>query len=130
MSTSQCGNICIIPPKCACKERRCGFSNHSSVEAVMSGRSCVFLCECKNTLFGLLKVDSIKNHWLRFVYNRTAQAKCSNLCNAFYGWQFVNIGEYKAGCVQGYLKKKNCQIRLCYDNLALLNQRLYVLLLV
>ncbi len=88
MSTSRCGNICVMPPKCSRKERRRGFSNHSSVDAAVSGRRCVFLCESKSTLFGLLKVDAIRNHWLRFVYNRTAQPKCSNLCNAFYGQQF------------------------------------------
>ncbi len=56
-----------------------------SVDAAMSGRRCVFQCESKITLFGLPKVDAIRNHWLRFVYNRTAQPKCLNLCNAFYG---------------------------------------------
>ncbi len=48
----------------------------------------VFLCECKSTLFGLPKVDAIRNHWLRFVYNTTAWPKCSYLCNAFYRRQF------------------------------------------
>ncbi len=65
MSTSQCGHICIVLPKCSQKERRRGFSNR--------------------TLFGLPNVDAIRNHWLRFVYNTTAQPKCSNLCNEFYG---------------------------------------------
>ncbi len=88
MSTLWCGNICVMPPKCSRKERSCGFSNRSSVDAAMSGRRCVFLCESKNTLFGLPKVDAIRNHWLRFVYNRTAQPTCSNLCNAFYVRQF------------------------------------------
>ncbi len=62
MSTSRCANICLMPPKCSCKERRCGFSNCSSVDAVVSGRRCVFLCESKSTLFGLLKEDAIRNH--------------------------------------------------------------------
>ncbi len=48
----------------------------------------MFLCESKSTLLGLPKVDAIRNHWLRFVYNTTAQPKCSNLCNAFYGRPF------------------------------------------
>ncbi len=43
----------------------------------------MFLCESKSSLFALQKVDAIRNHWLRFVYNRTAQLKCSN-----YGRQF------------------------------------------
>ncbi len=41
----------------------------------------------------------------------------------------VNLGQYKAGCEQRLFqkkKKKKGQIRLCYDNLVLLNQRLYV----
>ncbi len=29
---------------------------------------CVFLCESKSTLFGLPKVDAIRNHRLIFVY--------------------------------------------------------------
>ncbi len=33
MSTSQCGNICLMPPKCSRKERRRGFSNRNSVDA-------------------------------------------------------------------------------------------------
>ncbi len=57
MATSRCGNICLMPPKCSRKERRRGFSNHSNVDAAVSGRCCVFLCESKITLFGLLKVD-------------------------------------------------------------------------
>ncbi len=39
-----------------------GFSNRSSVDAVMSGRICVFLGESKITLFGLLKVDAVRSH--------------------------------------------------------------------
>ncbi len=74
MSTSRCGNISLLPPKCSREERRRGFSNRSSVDAVVSGRRCVFLCESKSTLFGLPKVDA---------YNRTAQPRCYH--NAFYG---------------------------------------------
>ncbi len=36
--------------------------DRSSVEAVMSGRSCVFPGESKSTLFGLPKVDAFRNH--------------------------------------------------------------------
>ncbi len=122
MSTSRCGNICVMPPKCARKERWRGFSNRSSVDAAMSGRRCVFLCKSKNTLFGLPKVDVIRNHWLRFVYNTTAQPKCSNLCNAFYGRQY-----YEPRRIQGWLYtkafSKKGKFRLYYDNRALLNQR-------
>ncbi len=56
-------DICInIRPKCSHKERRCGFSNRSSVDAVLSGRRCVFLGESKSTLFGLPKLDAFRNH--------------------------------------------------------------------
>ncbi len=57
MSTSLCGNIYIMQPKSSRKEIRRGFSNRSSVDAAVSGRSCVFLGESKSTLFGLPKVD-------------------------------------------------------------------------
>ncbi len=117
MSMSRCGNICIMPPKCSRKERRQGFSNQSSVDAAMSGRHCVHLIFLI-TLFGLLKVDAIRNHWLRVVYNRTAQPKCSNLCIAFYGRQFREPSR-----VQGWLCTKDIskKEKLCYDNLPLLN---------
>ncbi len=62
MSTSRCGNICLMQPKCSRKERRRGFSNRSSVDAAMSGRHCVFLGESKSTLFGFPKVDAFRNH--------------------------------------------------------------------
>ncbi len=56
MSTSWCGNICLMPPKYSRKERSRGYSNRSSVDAAVSGSSCVFLCKSKSTSFGLLKV--------------------------------------------------------------------------
>ncbi len=121
MSTSRFGNIFIMLPKCSRKKRRRGFSKRSSVDVVMPGRHCVSRRKQKSTLFGLPKVDAIRNHWLRFVYNRTAQPKCSNLCNAFYGRQFREPRR-----VQGWLCKKNGSFWLFYDNLALLNQRLQV----
>ncbi len=61
----------------------------------------MFLCQSKSTLFGLLKVDTIRNQWLRFVYSRTAQHKCLNLCNAFNGRQF-----HEPWRVQGWLCTK------------------------
>ncbi len=63
----------------------------------------MFLCGSKSTLFGLLKVDAIRNHWLRFVYNTTAQPKCSVD-------SFMNLGEYKAGFAQRLFKKKKGSI--------------------
>ncbi len=65
MSTSRCGNICV----------RRGFSNSSSVEAAVSGISCVFLGESKSTLFGLPKVDAFRNNLDDLQQNS----------NAFYG---------------------------------------------
>ncbi len=78
----------------------------------------MFLCESKNTLFGLLKVDAIRNHWLRFVYNTTAQPKCSNLCNAFYGRQFREPRRVQGWLCTKAISKKKGSIP------ALLNQRL------
>ncbi len=45
MSTPQCVNICIMQPKCSCKEKRCGFSNCSSVDAAVCVCVCVCVCE-------------------------------------------------------------------------------------
>ncbi len=72
-----------MPPKCSRKERRRGFSNRSSVDAAVSGRRCVFLCENKSTLFGLLKVDAFRI--IMITYNRTA--------THFMDDRFVNLGE-------------------------------------
>ncbi len=69
-------------------------------------RRCVFRCESKCTLFGLPRVDAIKNHWLRFVYNRTAQPKGSILCNVFYVRQF-----HEPRRVQGWLCTKAISLK-------------------
>ncbi len=67
----------------------------------------MFLGESKSTLFGLPKVDAIRNHWLRFVYNTTAQPICSNLCNAFYGRQFREPSRVQGWlCTKAISKKK------------------------
>ncbi len=122
MSTSQCGNICVMPPKCSRKERKRGFSNHRSVDAAMSRRRCVFLCESKSTLFGLQKVDAIRNHSFKLFTTEQHNPNVRICVTHFMNDQFVNLGQYKAGYTQRlFLKKK--KIRLCYDNLALLNQR-------
>ncbi len=106
-----------MPPKCSRKERRRGFSNRSIVDAAMSGRSCVFLGESKSTLFGLLKVDAIRNHWLRFIYNTTAQPKCSNLCNAFYGWLFHEPSRVQGWlCTKAISKKKGSILTLLWQS--------------
>ncbi len=85
MSKSQCGNICIMQPKCSHKERRCGFSNRSSVEASMTGRRSVFLGESKSTLFGLPKEDKVHLGIIKVINNRTA--------THFKDDSFVNLGE-------------------------------------
>ncbi len=61
MSTSRCGNICIMQPKYSRKERKCGFSNAVVLMQLCQGDA-VFLGESKTTLFGLLKVDAFRNH--------------------------------------------------------------------
>ncbi len=67
----------------------------------------MFLCESKSTLFGLPKIDAIRNHWLVFVYNKTAQPKCSNLCNAFYGRQLREPRRVQGWlCTKAIYKKK------------------------
>ncbi len=99
------GNGLCNAAQCSREERRHGFSERSSVEAAMSGRRCVFLCESKSTLFGLPNVDAIRNHWLRFVYNRTANPNVRICATHFMDDRFVNLGEYKAGCAQMLLKK-------------------------
>ncbi len=67
----------------------------------------VFLGESKSTLFGLLTVDAIGNHWLRFVYSGTVQPKCSNLYNTFYGQQFLEPSRVQGWlCTKAISKKK------------------------
>ncbi len=65
----------------------------------------MFLCESKSTLFGLPKVDAIRNHWLRFVYNSTAQHS-----NAFYGRQFCKHSQVKSSHLYLYsaFNNTNC----------------------
>ncbi len=118
MSTSRCGNICLMPPKCSRKERRRGFSNRNSVDEAMTGRRCVFLFERKSTLFGLPKVDAIRNHWLRLFTTEQHNPNVRICATHFMDDSFVNRGEYKAGCLhlkwhkwhKGYLKKKKKKV--------------------
>ncbi len=65
----------------------------------------MFLCGSKRTLFGLPKLDVIRNHWLRFVYNRTVQPNVQ-ICATHFMDSFMNLGQYKAGCAQRLFKKK------------------------
>ncbi len=55
---SQCGKICLTPPKCIRKERRQNYYSRCSIVAAavaMSWRHCVFRCESERILFGLQK---------------------------------------------------------------------------
>ncbi len=71
MSTSRCGNICVSR----------GFSKRSSVDAALSGRSCVCLGESKSTLFCLQTHLGI----IKITYNRTAMH--------FMDDRFMNLGD-------------------------------------
>ncbi len=74
MSTSQCGNICVMPPKCSRNERRRGFSNRSSVEAAMARRHrvfrrkqkhfcvCVCVCVCVSGRHGHTTTACLRKH--------------------------------------------------------------------
>ncbi len=84
----------------------------------------MLLYKSKSNLFGRPKVYTIRNHWLRLIYNTTAQPKCSNLCNAFYGRLFCEPST-RLAVHEGYFWKKG-KFWLCYDNLVLLNQRLWL----
>jgi len=123
MSMSRCGNICIMLHKCSRKERRRGFRNRSSVDAAVPGRRCVFLCERKNTVFGLPKVDAIRNHWLRLFTTQQHNPNIQMCAMHFMDDSFVNLVEYKAGYAWRLFLNKRVNFRLCYNNLALLNQR-------
>ncbi len=76
-------NICIMPPKCSRKERRRGFSNRSSVDAAVTGRRCVFLCESKSIYLAFW--NSMHLGIVKITYNRTATHFMDN--------SFVNLGE-------------------------------------
>ncbi len=52
----------------------------------------MFLGESKSTLFGLPKVDAVRNHWLRFVYNSTTAQPNVRICSThFMDDRFVNL---------------------------------------
>ncbi len=75
-----------MSPKCSRKERRRRFSNHSSVEAAMTGTRCVFLCESKSTLFGLPMHLGI----IKITYNRTATCFMDEFCEP----TVLSVNEY------------------------------------
>ncbi len=54
-----------------------------------------------------LYMNAISYHWLRFVYNTTAQPKFLNLCNAFYGQVFREPSRVLGWlCMKAISKKK------------------------
>ncbi len=67
MSTSRCGNICLMPSKCSRKERRQNYYSRCSTVAAagaMSWRQCFVVKEKI-----LPKEDSTRNQWLSCIYN-------------------------------------------------------------
>ncbi len=83
----------------------------SSVDAAMSGRRCVFLCQSKSTLFGLPNVDAIRNHWLRFVYNRTANPNVRICATHFMDDRFVKHRRVQGWlCTNAISKKKKKRV--------------------
>ncbi len=59
----------------------------------------MFLCESKSTLFGFPKVNAIRNHWLRFVYNTTTP-NVGICATHFMDDSFVYLVDSKAGYAQ------------------------------
>ncbi len=64
MTTSQCGEIFITPPKCIHNEGSQNFYSGCSVVACPG--DAVFRCERETTLFGLSRGH--KNQWLGCIY--------------------------------------------------------------
>ncbi len=82
MSTSRCGNICVMHPKCSRKERRRGFSNAVVWKQPCQGDAVCFYGKQKHYLtfrkqmhLGIIKIT----------YNRTATDLMDD--------RFVNLGE-------------------------------------
>ncbi len=60
----------------------------------------MFLCESKSTLFGLPKVDAIRNHSLRLFTTEQHNPNVQICATHFMDDSFVNLGQYKAGCTK------------------------------
>jgi len=78
-----------------------GVVSVTAVDAAVSGRRCLFLCESKSTLFGLPNEDLESLVKICIQQNSTIQMFefVQRIC-------FVN-GQYKAGCAQRLFKKYN-----------------------
>ncbi len=77
MSTSLCGKICITPPNCLCKERRCSFYSRSS--------RCMFLYTVRGVTFlshawGIRPITT-DTHWIAGQSEHTALFKMMSFVN-------------------------------------------------
>jgi len=68
MSTSQCAEICITPPKYIHNERRRSYYSGCSIVAVVSWRRCVSLWK-RNYFVWDPKEDTTRNQWLSYIHN-------------------------------------------------------------
>ncbi len=125
MSTSQCGKICITPPKRIRNERRCNF--YFAVVLLLPPAPCpgdaVFHCESESTLFGTPKEDTTRIQWLSCIYNTVPEQFNPNIrvCAAhFNGGLFPEPGRvaYNAGLT------KAVSIKCGNTNFALLTHSL------
>ncbi len=66
----------------------------------------MFLGEIKSTLFGLQKVDAIRNHYIFFFTTKQHNPNVRICATHFMDDIFVNLREYKACYAQRRFKKK------------------------
>ncbi len=66
----------------------------------------MFLCESKITLFGLPKIDAVRNHSLRLFTTEQYNPDVQICATYFIDGRFVNLGQYKAGCTKAISKNK------------------------
>ncbi len=112
MSMSQCGKICITPPKRIRNERRRNFYSRCSivVAAAMSWRRCEFLSESESILFGLANEFTTRNQWLSYIYNTVPEQYNANIrmcaehftedCFLILGESSLQCEHYKVGQFQ------------------------------
>ncbi len=93
--SSRCGNICIMLPKCPHKERRRGFSNHSSVDAATD--AVCFYAKAKALYLAFRKL--MKLGIIRCVYMNTF---CSHRN------EFILIDESEHSLHERYIKWSGC----------------------